>query len=213
MKMDCVTVSDVEIEDFGAERPLLYGECEALPFRCHWEGAVAMPQEGGVAYVGASSEGLSFYTRLIDSDPMSTAIQDNEPLFQLGDVAEFFIKPGVDRPEYWEIHLSPNDLMMDLLFPRRGAIGDGVATWEEIVAADSGARKRVQVLSDGWAAQLVVPWAAFDAQSAPDKGEVWQFAVCRYNYNGGLESPELSSVAPLTEAGFHRHEEYLDLVF
>jgi hypothetical protein len=42
---------------------------------------------------------------------------------------------------------------------------------------------------------------------------VWQFAVCRYNYHGTLQDPELSSTAALTKCAFHRYEEYHDLLF
>ena len=47
----------------------------------------------------------------------------------------------------------------------------------------------------------------------PVSGVTWQFAVCRYNYNQGLDDPELSSTALLTTPGFHQYEDFTDLVF
>ena len=49
--------------------------------------------------------------------------------------------------------------------------------------------------------------------SIPAPETVWQFAVCRYNYSGDLESLELSATAHFTELDFHRYEEYTDLIF
>jgi hypothetical protein len=42
---------------------------------------------------------------------------------------------------------------------------------------------------------------------------VWQVAVCRYNCTGDLETRELSSTAAFTQPGFHRWEEFTDLIF
>jgi hypothetical protein len=174
-----------------------------------------MPDEGGVSYVGFSSAGLWFYMWLEDSSIYTQARNDNEKLWTLGDAAEFFIKPGEAREDYWEIHVSPNDLMMDIHIPSRDRYISGVISWEDVVAANSGSTKRVQVIpaENRWAVELCIPWVAFEFEAVPVPGTVWQFAVCRYNYSGDLESLELSATAHFTELNFHRYEEYTDLVF
>lgn len=106
---------------------------------------------------------------------------------------------------------------MDILIPARDRYFAGEITWDDVVVADSGSTKRVQVSAteNRWAVELCIPWAAFGYESVPEAGLVWQVAVCRYNYS---ESPgdgnlELSSTAHLTELSFHRYEEHTDLIF
>jgi len=172
-----------------------------------------MPTEGGVASVGAAPEGLSFYACLQDSDIFSTATADNQQMWTLGDVAEVFVKPGTERSDYWEIHLTPNGFIMDLYIPDRGRFMEGAITWDEAIAPNSGAARRVEVMEGKWAVELCIPWSSLGVEAIPSAGTVWQFAVCRYNYNGGLDRPEHSSTAPFTELGFHRYEEFTDLLF
>ena len=201
------------VDDFGAIRPDKYRACSPLQFRQFWRGKDALPSEAGVAYVGATEHGLSLYVHLHDSDIFSHATADNQKMWFLGDVAEFFVKPGLDRSDYWEIHVTPNDFMMDLHIPDRNQLQDGTVTWEQIIAANSHAIKRVAVMNGKWAVELSIPWTAFGLNAPPPSGAVWRFAVCRYNYTGDLKNIEHSSTALLTELGFHRYEEYTELAF
>jgi hypothetical protein len=201
------------LADLGAGLPDKYRDCQPLVLRQFWDGPEALPEEVGTAYVGAAAEGLSFYVLFEDSDIFSTARADNQQMWTLGDVAEFFVKPGVERPDYWEIHVTPNSYVMDIYIPDRQRFMGGEIKWEEVLAASSGVHKRVQVSEGRWAVEAVIPWQAFKVEGKPAAGTVWQFAVCRYNYNGGLNNPEHSSTAAFSELGFHRYEEFADLVF
>ena len=205
------------LEDFGGPRPVRYRACEALPLGQFWKGEDRFPEEAGVAYAGATGQGLSFYVHLLDSDIFSRATGDEQKMPALGDVVEIFVKAGSDRPDYWEIHVTPNDFLLDIHIPDRTRISKGgTITWEQVepfVPPASGAARRVAVTDSAWSVEVTVPWSAFGRDAPPAPGSVWKFAVCRYNYSGGLEDPELSSTAHLTELNFHRHEEYTDLVF
>ncbi|MFB0533792.1 MAG: carbohydrate-binding family 9-like protein [Anaerolineae bacterium] len=204
-----------QVRDFGLEHPEEYRASEPLQLVQWWEGAGHMPDESGLSYVGYNAEGLCFYVCLEDSNIYTQARSDNEKLWTLGDVVEFFVKPGEIRDDYWEIHVSPNDLIMDIHIPSRDKYMNNVISWDEVVAADSGSTKRVQVIAaeNTWTVELCIPWAAFGFETVPVSGTVWQFAVCRYNYSGDLESLELSATAHFTELDFHRYEEYTDLIF
>lgn len=212
-----VTCKEVtgRVHDFGAERPEKYRASEPLQLMQWWEGASHKPDEGGVSYVGYNSEGLCFYVCLEDSNIYTQAQSDNEKLWTLGDVVEFFIKPGETRDDYWEIHVAPNDLIMDIHIPSRDEYLSGVISWDDVVTADSGSTKRVHVIAaeNKWAVELCVPWGAFGCETVPAPGTIWQFAVCRYNYSGDLENLELSATAHFMELNFHRYEEYMDLLF
>ena len=204
-----------QARDFGVEQPEKYRASEPLQLMQWWKGAGHMPDEGGVSYVGFNSDGLCFYVCLKDSNIYTQARSDNEKLWTLGDVVEFFVKPGETRDDYWEIHVSPNDLIMDIHIPSRDKYVSGAISWDDVVTADSGSTKRVQVIAaeNTWAVELCIPWAAFGYQTVPVPGTVWQFAVCRYNYSGNLENLELSATAHFTELDFHHYEEYADLIF
>ncbi len=208
----CPRVSG-DVEDFGAEHPEKYRESALLPLRQYWEGPDDFPAEKGSALVGASEEGISFYTCFTDSDIFSTATADNQRMWTLGDVAEFFVKPGAERSDYWEIHVTPNGYLMDLHIPDRERFSAGEVSWDEVIAPDSGTLRRVWRLEDRWAVEVRIPWKAFGLDSAPGPGTEWSFAVCRYNYNGGLEDPELSSIAHLGRPSFHQWEDFTRLVF
>lgn len=211
-EISCPIVSG-NMDDFGAEHPDKYRQSPLLPLRQFWNGPDVFPGEKGTACVGAMEEGLCFYTCYSDSDIFSKATADNQRMWMLGDVAEFFIKPGATRSDYWEIHVTPNHYLMDLHIPERERFTGGEVTWEEVIAPDSKTRRNVKVLEGKWAVEMCIPWKAFSLQRIPLAGTRWSFAVCRYNYNGGLENPEHSSTANLTELGFHRWEEFAELVF
>ena len=212
MCIPCLPVAG-NVADFGVKHPEKYRDCTRLPLKQFWRGAEVMPVENGHAYVGAAEVGICLYTYYQDSDIFSTATADDQKMWTLGDVAEFFIKPGLDRNEYWELHVTPNDFIMDIYIPDRAKMQSGEITWDEVLAPESGASKRVQIADGHWAVELCIPWQAFDLDSMPVSGVTWQFAVCRYNYNQGLDDPELSSTALLTTPGFHQYEDFTHLVF
>lgn len=101
-------------------------------------------------------------------------------MWQLGDVAEVFIKPSTGDM-YWEIHVTPNDFLMDIRIPNREDFMSGKIGWEEVIASSSGASKTVEVNEAGWTVELKIPFSAFELTNPPGPGEQWRFAVCRYN--------------------------------
>jgi len=154
-----------------------------------------------------------------DSDIISYSTADNQRMWQLGDCAEVFLK-NKTSDDYWEIHVTPNAHLMDIHIPDRE--GFGMDKWDEVVAAESGTEYRVSVGEGSWAAELLVPFAALGLDGPPAAGTYWQWHVGRYNSTSDQElredgtiggSAENSSTAPLTESGFHRHEEFNQLYF
>ena len=205
-------ISD-EPADLATDPPSKYADCQPLPLRQHWSGAEGLPREAGVARLGATPAGLSVHVRYEDSDIFSTATANQQRMWTLGDVVEVFVKPGLERSDYWEVHMTPNDFLMDLHIPSRAGMRSGEHTWEDIITPESGTVYQTMVADGSWSAELTIPWSAFGQEGVPSSGTTWQVAVCRYNYNGGLEGPELSSTAPLTVRSFHLYEDYTDLVF
>ena len=212
MLIPCPRVADSAV-DFANKHPDKYRDCAPQSLRQFWQGTECMPVEGGHALVGSAEEGLCFYAYYEDSDIFSTATEDDQKMWTLGDVAEFFVKPGLERADYWELHITPNDFVMDIYIADRGKFQAGAITWDEVITHKSGVIKRVEIADRHWSVELCIPWRAFAVDGIPSSGTTWQFAVCRYNYNNDLEKPELSSTAQLTAPGFHRYEEFAGLVF
>ena len=208
--VDC-RPAGLHLPGFGQEHPQAYAAIPRLPLRQSWLDADRMPAERALAYPFRTQEGLGFYVWMEDSCVFTEARRNNEKMWQLGDVVEFFVKPGVDRDDYWEIHVTPNDLIMDIHIPSREGVLGGSIPWEQVIAAQSGAHTTVVTNAErkSWAAGICIPWTAFGSPIPPPPGTLWQFAVCRYNSPGSLaEEPELSSTALLEGPGFHRYEDY-----
>ena len=138
-----------------------------------------MPNEAGLALVGAEELGLSFYVQFQDSDIFSTATGDNQKMWTLGDVAEFFVKPGIERSDYWELHITPNDFIMDIYISDRSKFQAGEITWSQVITHQSASRKRVEVVDGQWSVEVCIPWSAFGVEGVPANGTIWQFAVCQ----------------------------------
>lgn len=207
----CRRISDSEFGG-GADR---YAGCESLPFRQHWVSPSAMPHEPARAWAGWNKFGLCLYAEMTDYDIFTRGTADNQPFWELGDTCEFFIKPGWDQPSYWEIHVTPNNLILDLRIPDRDAYMKGSPTFAEVIQAESQARKlgRVFLEKQLWTAELWVPWATFGVAGVPGPEVSWGLAVCRYSYTRPRQEPEYSSTAALTKLSYHRHEEYHGLKF
>ena len=213
-RIECPRIPNLPLEA-SVHPPTRYEGAARLDLLQWWLGTGHRPEEDASAYVGWTTEGLCFYVRLEDSDIFTQARQDNEQLWARGDTVEFFLKPGTKREDYWEIHISPNGLIMDIYIPSREKLMSKIVSWEEVLAPESGTRKRIHTApADAlWSVECCVPWQAFGSGTAPEPGTVWQIAICRYNYTTGSEEPELSSTAHFSERGFHRYEDYHDLVF
>jgi hypothetical protein len=206
MESTCVATG---LDRDGGPQPSVYAGIEPLPLVQHWCGG--MPREQGHAFAAHDREGIRFYAWFEEAQPFTTATANNQKLYLLGSVAEFFIHPQ-GSSVYWELHLAPNGLIMALRIPDRDGLLAGTCGWDELTAVDPRARYRVVAGADAWSAELHVPWATFARPSIP-VGEDWGFAVCRYNYPGVLANPELSATAPFARLSFHRLEDYHRLTF
>ena len=171
----------------------------------------SMPQDAGTAYVGHSKEGLRFYTHFEDSFQFTTATENNQRLFELGSVVEFFIVPEHSNT-YWEIHLSPNNLIMDIKIPDNAKLLAHELNWDDLICHSSQATYTVVCNEESWATEITIPWKTFERAGIPT-GEMWRFAVCRYNYRGDLEHLEYSATAPFTKLSYHQLPQYHQLQF
>ncbi len=163
-------------------------------------------------------EGFYFSADMEDHDVFATIREPNGMLWT-EDVFEIFLKPATDKLPYYEFQVNPLNTQLELFFPSRGAGGygrfaAGTRLGMESAVQVHGTLNRWDDRDVGWTVEGFIPWTAFKLTGGrPKPGDKWRFALCRYDFSATLESPELSSTAPLTEPSFHRYEDYGELTF
>jgi hypothetical protein len=163
-------------------------------------------------------EYLYFAAEMDDHDLYADVTQRNGMTWH-NDVFELFFKPSADSLTYYELQVNAANTHLELLLPSRGAGGYQRFAPSSKFGMESAVRlhgtlNKWEDKDTGWTVEGRIPWSAFKPTGGrPKEGDVWRFALCRYDYSVTLERPELSSTAPLTQADFHRYEDYGELKF
>jgi hypothetical protein len=161
---------------------------------------------------------LYFSATMEDADLFALTKERNGMTWE-DDVFELFFKPHADKPAYYEFQVNALNTALELALPSRGA--GGYRRFAPLTKSGLESAVKLQgTLNDhtdvdtGWAVEGRIPWKAFNMTGgAPDAGDKWRFALCRYDYSVAFDEPELSSCAPLTQRNFHHYEDYAELVF
>lgn len=163
-------------------------------------------------------EALYFFAQMEDSDLYANVTTHDGMLWE-NDVFELFFKPADDRPGYYEFQVNAAGAVLDMYLPRRNAGGYGRFKSEgdfhiEASVGLDGTLNQWRDADKGWAVEGKIPWKDFaPSGGAPQPGQSWKFALCRYDYSIAFEGPELSTCAPLTKPNFHFFEDYATLRF
>jgi len=164
-----------------------------LPF--YLLGTAAAPDEAGAAVVYGDAEMMTFEGRFEDADVFNHAVRNNEKLWRTGDVMELFLQPDHRSEVYYEFHLTPDGITLQLHF-------DSVPTAFEL------ASHLCQTNMEAEATRTEIGWNGKFRIRAADFGitdwNLVRFAVCRYNYTTGREAPEISSSEIFMSGGFHQ---------
>jgi hypothetical protein len=173
--------------------------------------------EGTTAFLAWDDQALYFAATMTDAEVRSFGTKRNDTIWN-GDVFELFFKPSADSPRYYEFQVNPASVLLDLPFPERGHSFEALAALPpagfEAVATVDGTLNRPGDADRSWTVEGKIPWSYFAPSGGrPRAGEVWSFALCRYDYGPDGTEPELMSSAPLTVRSFHRHEDYGKLMF
>ncbi len=161
---------------------------------------------------------LYFTADLEDHDLYADVLQRNGMTWT-NDVFELFFKPHADKLIYYEFQVNAANTQLELFLPSRGS--GGYQRFAPLTQFGMESAVRLQgTLNDwrdkdvGWSVEGRIPWTAFAATGGkPEPGAKWRFALCRFDYAVTFDQPELSSSAPLTQASFHRYEDYGELTF
>ena len=158
-----------------------------------------------------------FYAELEDHDLFADIIEHDGKTWD-NDVFEIFLKPSRESPGYYEFQVNAAGTEMDMFLPDQKSGGfDALKSsndfhWKTQVRLNGSLNQR-EDRDRSWTVEGRIPWLDFmPTGGRPALDEVWQVALCRYDYTLH-EKPELSSCAPLTKLNFHRYEDYATLRF
>lgn len=184
-----------------------------------WLGAQDRPARAATrARLLWDDEAFYFFVECGDAD-LWAEIREHDGRLWFNDTFEIFLKPSREKPGYYEFHVNPAGATLDCFFPSRESGGfdrwKSVHPFEFRAAAVCDGTLNVRTDRDrGWSAEGRIAWTGFDPTGGrPRGGDLWTFALCRYDYTEGEKEPELSTCAPLGAKNFHRHEDYRPLRF
>jgi hypothetical protein len=200
----------------GVLNEVAWDDAEVLKFSVPWEKRAAKTAtKAGLLW---NNEYLFFFAEMEDSDLYADILEPNGRIWE-NDVFELFFKPDDKKLAYYEFQVNAANTPLELFFPSRGAGGYSRFAPNQEIHLESFVKLN-GTLNDwtdkdkGWVVEGKIPWTAFARTGGrPKVGDRWKFALCRYDYSKDLDRPETSTCAPLTQADFHRYEDYLELVF
>jgi hypothetical protein len=171
-----------------------------------------------------SEAGLFLRFEATDPDPWHTMSRRGEHLWE-EEVVEIFLDPGRQGRDYYELEISPANVVCEvrMIAPSPNKAQD--FTW-----GLAGLQTRAEVHRDaagkpiGWTATARLPWpglkplpSAAHVALPPAPGDRWRFNLFRIERPGGPKAPEKDVVAvawsPTGEPSFHVPRAFRDLVF
>ncbi len=202
--------------DGRADEPAWARAAPIESFAPHWLGRPARSKTR--ARLLWDDEALYFFAEMEDAD-LYADIVERDGMAWLNDVFELFFKPSDRALGYYEFQVNAAGAILDMYLPSRGS--GGYARWARAHPFGTGAAvtlrgtlNRAEDDDQGWSAEGRLPWRDFSPTGGrPKAGDVWRFALCRYDYSKAFEQQDLSSCAPLTRPDFHRYEDYARLRF
>jgi hypothetical protein len=161
---------------------------------------------------------LYFCADLEDWDVFAN-ISEQDGAIWTCDVFELFFRPAANKPGYYEFEVNAANGKLDMFLPSRDSGGYKRHKSDRAFHIESkvivrGTLNHKDDKDRGWTVEARMPWLDFAPTGGrPAVGEVWQHALCRYDYSVGLVQPALSSNAPLSKPSFHQIEDYVPLRF
>ncbi|HXY40534.1 MAG TPA: carbohydrate-binding family 9-like protein [Vicinamibacteria bacterium] len=171
-----------------------------------------------------SEEGLFLRYDATDPDPWSTMTQRDDHLWE-EEVVEIFLDPDGDGRDYYELEVSPANVVCDLR-----VITPPPEMKQDFPFDLAGLQTRAVVNRDaagkttGWTATALLPWAGLKALPTaaavavpPQPGDRWHFNLFRIKRPGGKKAPEKDGVfaawSPTGAGTFHKPSAFRDMVF
>jgi hypothetical protein len=176
------------------------------------------PEEEGIVRLAWDDEYLYIGVELMDSDIIAEGAENHMQHYNLGDVAEVFLKPD-DCTWYWELYVTPAGKMSTFWFPGRGCLGLPSCFERhhfdmKVAAQCDGTLNNWQDRDQRWTAEMAIPVSELTARGESFGSQArWTILVARYNYSRYLPftGPEFSMIPQLSQLNYHLLEEYARL--
>jgi hypothetical protein len=206
------------VGDGGLTSPF-WETCSAQSLQSPRDTGQRTPRESGTVRYAWCANYLYAGFCLVDSDPVTDATANQQRLWELGDVAEWFLQPP-GSAHYWEFHATPGGHKACLLLPgagRRGLPSNFCSAHLRHLRVSSlvnGSLNDQHRFSKGWTTLLAFPRDRLARQGTPVKpGATWRMLAARYNYSRELPAPELTSYPRLPRTDFHTPEHFATVTF
>ena len=158
----------------------------------------------GLVQLFCREDALEVRATLTDRDVYTLSGNDNQPMWELGDVFEMFIQIAGNE-DYFELHITPNDTRFHAHKPNVPGTDPSTGEWQPIehwLIDPIGFVASSTTKADGWNAMIEVPPALLGLESfAPGT----QLRVSFARYDGGPDrEPTLTASAPHRTPSFHQ---------
>ncbi len=177
-----------------------------IDYAQHWLPALEPAFRPAQVRLAATTDRFVVLAELSDDEIITQARQHNDPLWDLGDVFEIFLQPA-DRPEYFEFHIAPNGVTLDLRYPYAGASrANGV---EQYMLSEPHFTAQVvtEPLLNRWRVGVEIPVAKLASPESLNTPGEWLFSFSRYDCATDRE-PVLSSTSPHRKVDFHQTDDW-----
>jgi len=176
------------------------------------------PVEATRAKVLWDREYFYYFAEMDDNDVYAIETEHNGMIWT-DDCFEVFFKPAEKKSGYYEFEVNPLNTRMEIFMPSRNSGGWPRYKRDTKIDHDTAVNIR-GTLNDwrdkdkGWSVEGRIRWRDFAYTGGrPTVGETWKFALCRVNIGNGIDTQELTSIAPYTLRNFHHYEDYANLKF
>lgn len=174
-----------------------------LDFGQPWLSAREPDFQPGQIWLGVQGEDLVAYGHLRDDQPANRATQWNDATWITGDALEFFFH-AEGRPGYYEFHVTPENVRLQLFFPSRASFLErrGHKHWA-IQESQFESVVRVNPERTYWEALMRVKLSLIFNEPRDDGSRRFRFSFSRYDYQPGRKKPVTSATTPLSAPDFH----------
>jgi hypothetical protein len=168
------------------------------------------PREKGGTVIWTHAGRLRVLAVFEDSDVHNSATEHNDRTWATGDVMELFFKPTAARTDYFELHLTPESLTLQLHVP--SVEGLTKTQFEKMFHQSQFVVKTEKFKTPeykGWMGYMDIPFEGILLDCGIDAAT---FTVCRYNYNDSWDAPDICSTTRFPKGGFHQPDYYHKMV-
>ena len=162
----------------------------------------------GSVWMGVQGDDLVSYAVMRDDQPANRATRWDDPTWMTGDVLELFFH-AEGRPGYFEFHVTPENVRLQLFFPSSAAFreGRGHRHWA-IQESRFESVARVNAERTQWEVALRIKLALVLDEPRTDGSRRFRFSFSRYDYQPGRKKPVVSATTPLSRPDFHNIPEW-----